>query len=95
MISRYILQTNFHNIKVISHQTRVLSNRRTVIFHFLFFSFYLCQFINFSVLFYRTLNRELELRIREEGCGISSHFQAISSAFEISEDRLRYSLSPA
>jgi len=48
----------------------------------------------FSVLLFCTLNSALELRIREEGCGGSSHFHAISSAFEISEDPLRYSLSP-
>jgi hypothetical protein len=39
----------------------------------------------FSVLFYCTLNSALELRIREELCGSSSHIYVISSAFEISE----------
>jgi len=49
MISRYILQTNLHNIKVISHQTRFFSNQPTVIFYFIFF--YLCQFMNFQSYF--------------------------------------------
>lgn len=61
-------------------------------FSFLFFLF--MPVYEFSILFYRRLNSALELRIREERCGSSSHFYVISSAFEISEDPLRYSLSP-
>jgi hypothetical protein len=87
MISRYILQTNLHNVRVISHQTGVLSNLRTVIFHVLFFLF--VPVYEFSVLFYCTLNSVHELRIREERRGSSSHFYAISSAFEIAEDPVR------
>jgi hypothetical protein len=79
MILHYILQTNLHNIRAISHQIGVLSNLRNVIFPILFFLFMPVH--EFSVLFYCTLNSALELRICGERCGTSSHFYIISSAF--------------